>query len=174
MEHTHNIKPRLSTQSLVVWALLVALAVILTYMLSFTTSFLRVSFGFIPVAAAGMLYGPIGGLSVATLADLIGATIFFGAPNPGLAVTASLTGLMYGLFLGKKYPARRDIILCQLIITVVLHLVYNSIVLDFMAPNTFWANMPLRAVRSAVLFPIQVFILIKLVDYRPAFERLMK
>ena len=57
---------------------------------------------------------------------------------------------------------------------VVLHLIYNSIVLDFISPYTFWANMPLRAVRSLVLFPVQVFILMKLVDYRPVFERLVR
>lgn len=174
MEKRVHATPRMSTKKLVMMALLVALTVVLTYMLSFTTSFLRVSFGFIPVAAAGMLFGPVGGLAVATVADLIGATIFFGTPNPGLVVTAALTGLVYGLFLGRKDPSRRSIILCQAIIMVVLHLVYNSIVLDFMSPGTFWANMPLRAVRSLVLFPIQVFILAKLVDYRPVFERLVR
>ncbi len=178
MENTVNNpvkqKARMSTQTLVMLGLLVALAIVLTYMLSFTTGFLRVSFGFIALATAGMLFGPVGGLVVATLADVIGATIFFGAPNPGLTVTASLTGLMYGLFLSRPNISRRGIILCQALIVVLLHLVYNSIVLDFISPNTFWANMPLRAVRSVVLFPVQVFILMKLVDYKPVFGRFLK
>ena len=76
MENSANATPRMSTKKLVMMGLLVALTVVLTYMLSFTTAFLRVSFGFIPVATAGMLFGPIGGLAVGTLADLIGATCF--------------------------------------------------------------------------------------------------
>ena len=43
---------------IVTTALLIALDVILTRFLSIQTQFLRIGFGFLPVAVAGIAYGP--------------------------------------------------------------------------------------------------------------------
>ena len=79
-------------------ALLIALDIILTRFLSINTQFLRISLGMIPVALAGVIFGPVWGGVCGAAGDLLGMLIFpSGAYFPGFTLTAALTGIIYGL-----------------------------------------------------------------------------
>ena len=73
-------------------ALLVALDIILTRFLSINTQFLRISLGMIPVAIAGIAFGPVWGGLCGAVGDVLGMLIFpSGAYFPGFTLTAALT-----------------------------------------------------------------------------------
>ena len=78
-------KQQKTTKIMVTCALLVALQVILARFLSINTTFVVVNFSFLAVALAGILFGPLWGMAVGGVSDLVGASLFpFGAFFPGL------------------------------------------------------------------------------------------
>ena len=93
----------LPLKKLISISLLVALSIIAKRFLGYNDKIISVSFGFVPIAMAGMLFGPLGGVMAAVIADLIGALLFPTGPfNPGFTLAAALTGLTYG----KRLPVR--------------------------------------------------------------------
>ena len=88
---------------LIICALFIAIQVVLSRFLSINLQNLKIGFSFIPVMFAAYLFGPAGGVVVATISDLIGAIAFpSGAFFPGFTVTAALSGLIYGLAFHKN------------------------------------------------------------------------
>ena len=79
---------------------LIALQVVLGNLVQIAMLTKQMNFGFLPIAVAGYLFGPLGGLLVAALGDVIGTILFgTGAYFPGFTVTAALSGAVYGLVL---------------------------------------------------------------------------
>ena len=147
--------------------MLTALGVALRFV-SITTEVTRISFGFIPIAAAGMLFGPIPAGIVGALIDVLGAFLFpTGAFFPGYTLTAFVTGLCWGIpFLHGKRSVPR------LLLAVASNLVLCTLLL-----NTYWnaltrgapflPTLAPRLVQAAVMAPIQFLLgglLMKLAD----------
>ena len=83
---------------------LIALQVVLGNLVQIAMLSKQLNFGVLPIAVAGYLFGPIGGLLVAALGDVIGTILFgTGAYFPGFTLTAVVVGMIYGLFLHPKY-----------------------------------------------------------------------
>ena len=69
-------------KEMVVLGILTALAVLLSYVFAIQTPFVRITFGFLPLALAGALYGPwkaglVGALDNLIGTALVGTSIFF-------------------------------------------------------------------------------------------------
>lgn len=76
---------------------LIALQIVLGNLVQIAFVEKQMNFGFLPIAVAGYLLGPVGGLIVAALGDIIGTLVFgTGAYFPGFTVTAVIVGLLYG------------------------------------------------------------------------------
>ena len=153
-------------EALVTLSVLLALEVILTRFLSINMLIVRIGFGFLPIAIAAMLYGPVlAGITYA-VGDILGALMFPSGPYfPGFTLTAFLVGIFYGLLLyNKERTWLRLIIGCGLILlacTVCL----NSLWISILYGKAFLGLMPARLTEAAVLWPVQV-IIIKLVSDR--------
>lgn len=168
-------KQAFTLKRLITMALLAALAVIAKRFLGYNDKVLSVSFGFVPIAAAGMLLGPVGSILTATVADLIGALLFPSGPfHPGFTLSAALQGAIYGFALYAPYVGKRRIVLGQLAITLGINLVLNTLLIVPMVGKGFWALLPLRALKNALFFPIEVIVVSKLCEYRRNFERLIQ
>ncbi len=159
-------------KKLIAISLLVALSIIAKRFLGYNDRVISVSFGFVPIATAGMLFGPVGGLTAGALADLIGALLFPTGPfNPGFTLAAAMSGTLYGLFLHPQPVSRQRIVLCQAIITLLMHLTINTLLLVPIVGKGFFAILPLRVVKNMLFFPVEVFVLTKLAQYRKSFEK---
>lgn len=133
------------TQAIVTLGLLVALNILLSRFLSVQpTPFLRINFGFLAVAAAGLLFGPWAGGAAAAVADVLGCFIFpsGGAYFPGITISALLAGILYGAFLHRRRPS---LVRCLLAAASVCLLVDAGL-------TTFWLTMILPGKTFAVLF----------------------
>ncbi len=162
-------------KQLLVLSLLTAISVILERFLGYNDKVLSISIAFLPLALAGMLYGLIPGIVVAALADFLGALLFPSGPlDLRFTVIAALRGAIYGLFLHKKDLTKPLIILTQLLIIVVCNLLLNTLVISTIIGKGFFALLPLRVVKNLLMFPIEVFLILKMAEYRGSFERLTR
>ena len=125
-------KKRLSgnLQLLAVSAFLAALSIICGKYLALSLgNVLRFSFENLPILLAGMMFGPLVGMTVGVVADLIGCLMVAYPINPIVTVGAACIGLIAGLVfrVTKKLP-----LLWQTCLTVILtHLVASVLVKTF-------------------------------------------
>lgn len=150
----------ISLEKIIITALLIALAVVLSKLLSINLAFLRIGFGFIPIAVLAILFGPIWAGVASAIADVLGAIIFpTGAFFPGFTVSAFLTGLIFGLFLYKKEITwARSFISCALVCLLV-NLLLNTYWLTFFISSEYTVLLASRAIKELVAIPIMAVII---------------
>lgn len=158
-----------------VMALMVALSIVLERFLGYNDRVLSVSFSYLPIALTGMLFGPVPAAAVSGLADALGALLFPSGPfDIRFTLIALIKGALYGAFLYHAQGSRYRIILAQALVTLIAHLTLNTLVISSIIGKGFFALLPLRLVKNLLFLPIEVLTLIRLYDYRAAFERMMK
>lgn len=146
---------KFSTRTIVVLGLLTALEIVLNRFLSINTWSLKIGFSFIPVAVAGMVYGPVGGAIVCALGDFLGAILFpIGTYFPGFTLTACFTGAVLGWFLHKN-PTPVRILMAVLINNLFFSLVINSVWISVLYSRAFAALLVSRLLQCAVMVPVQ-------------------
>lgn len=124
--------------------LLICLEVIFTRFLSIQTPIIRIGFGFLPIAATGVLLGPLWAGIAAALADILGMMIFpKGAYFLGFTVSAFVSGVIYGIVFYKKPISifRSTIAVAAIIVFVDLFM------------NTYWLTMITGKAASVILYP---------------------
>ncbi len=166
---------------LVSLSMLIGLQVVLSRFLSIETPFVKIGTGFVPVMLAGSLFGPIGGMVVGGVSDLLGAILFpFGAYFPGFTLTAAFSGLVYGMFLGGK-PALPRILLAYLITTIVVTLGFNTLftAILYIKGTDPWhvkylASLSTRLTQAAIMMFIQSAFTYLLLNQLSLGERIQK
>ena len=147
---------------------LIALQVVLGNLVQIAMLNKQLNFGFLPIAAAGYLFGPVGGLLVSALGDVIGTLLFgTGAYFPGFTVTAALAGAAYGFILFPKYlrwldglsKSRTGGLLVRAVIAVVVVSVINNLLNSywltfFITSKGYWAILLSRLPFSLIEIPI--------------------
>lgn len=148
-------KFKLNTRTIVYLAVLVALEIVLNRFLSINTPVVKIGFSFVPIAIAGMMFGPIPAAIVAALADLLGAFLFpTGTIFLGITLTAFLKGINWGLWLQKKQNVS-TIVPAVLIDQLILSYVLNSFWLSILMGSPYTSLLATRIVQTAILIPIE-------------------
>lgn len=100
---TKSRKAKLSTQTMAVFAILIAAQFVISQFLTFQVWNIKISFSFIPVVIAARLYGAVGAAEVAGIGDIIGVMFRpVGIWFPPITISAMLVGAIFGLFLKKS------------------------------------------------------------------------
>ena len=145
---------------MVTCALLVALQVILARFLSINTTFVVVNFSFLAVALAGILFGPLWGMAVGGVSDLVGASLFpFGAFFPGFTLTAVVAGLFWGLWL---YPCRVSVwraIAAKTCINVFCNIGLNTLWLTMTGGKAMGVLLVARVPKNLLMLPVEIVVL---------------
>ena len=148
-------KFKFTTRNIVYLAVLIALEIVLNRFLSINTPVVKIGFAFVPIAVAGMLFGPIPAAIVAALADLLGALLFpTGTIFLGITLTAFLKGISWGLFLYKK-QSPLNIVLAVLVDQIVLSYFLNSFWLSILMGAPYTSLLATRIVQTAILIPVE-------------------
>ena len=153
--------------TMVICALLIAIQIVLVRFCSIQTPFQRISFGFVPMSIAGIMFGPFYGCVVAALADFLGAILFptGGAFWPGFTIVAAFAGLAYGILhekSDKPYSSRQwfvRLMIAELVVNLFVNVVLGTFNLYFMYGVGALANIPLRLAKNIVMIPIEVVII---------------
>ena len=155
-------------------ALLLALEIVLSRILSIKAPILVICFGFLPIMFSAILLGPKFSFLIPTLADLIGALLFpFGEYFVGFTIIQGLTGLVYGIFLynkeeGKFYVQKKmfkKLLISEFLVIGVIELCLTSSVLHFLYGQAFWIIFETRLIAKAIMFPIQLITVMFLMPY---------
>lgn len=140
-------------------AMLIALNVILTRYFSIQTQFLRIGFGFLPVAIFSMLFGPVPGAIAAAMGDIIGFFLFpSGMFFPGFTFSAFMQGLIYGLFLYKKDLSWIRVAFCSLCVVLVVDVCLNTAWLSILYDQAVMLIIVPRLIKSAIMLIVQTVI----------------
>lgn len=103
LNETKSRKAKLSTQTMAVFAILIAAQFVISQFLTFQVWNIKIGFSFVPVVIAARLYGAVGAAEVAGIGDIIGV-IFrpVGIWFPPITISAMLVGAVFGFFLKKS------------------------------------------------------------------------
>ena len=169
---------RLTSRDIAVMGLLVALNVVLSQLIAITIipKLLILSLGFVPLALAGMLFGPAPAATVAVIGDILGALLFpQGEFYFGYTLTAFLTGLLYGLFLHKKELSVQRAALCQLLVSVFCYAILNSLwTLNWVSPDSALGYIATRLLVQPITYVFYLAVLLLLRRFRRAIEGALK
>ena len=159
------------THQLVVMAMLVAIQVILSRVLSINLWNLKIGFAFVPIAIAGILLGPVGAGLTGTVADLIGATLLpSGTFFPGFTLTAFITAFGYGFFLQKKQDMPH-ILAAVLFSEIVGTLLLNTKWLSILYGTPFMPIFITRVGQAVGMGIVEVIVIKILAKYVPQLKK---
>ena len=145
------------TVVIVFMSMLISMNVLLTHVVPvIKTDIARISFGFIPLSLASMLFGPIIGGFTGALSDILGMIIAPQGPYfPGFTLNAFLTGAVYGIFLYRKPKTLPRVILAVLCVSVFINIGLNTYWLTILTGKGYLAMLPARIIQNAVTAVIQ-------------------
>lgn len=147
-------------ETIVINALLLAINTVLGAYAIMIGEFIRIGFSFVALAMVGMLYGPIFGGIFGALGDIINYFVRpQGAFFPGFTLNGILTGVIYGIFFYRKKITLKKVISAKLIITLFIDLVLSTFWLSILLGQAFMVLLPMRIVKSVIMFPIEVALL---------------
>ena len=158
-------------KSLVMLSMLLACHVVLGFFQLQLTDFIRISFAALPIGVAGMLYGPAAALLLGALGDPIKYLVSpAGASSAGFTLSAAVTGLLFGLLFYDMHrdfdPCRKKrgiailrIAVAQLLNTLIVDLLLHSLWLTCLYGTPMEALLPMRALKCALLFPVEGILL---------------
>lgn len=154
---TKRNKGWLSTEKLTFLALLTALQIVLGNVTQLPFLGKQFTFGYLPIAAAGAMMGPVAAMIVGGLGDLVGAHLFpQGAYFAGFTLTNALVGLCYGFLLYRKKPSWLWVLLATVAMSF-LNLFLNSLWLSLLyTSRAYWGWVSVRTVTYLIEAPFQI------------------
>ncbi len=154
-------KNKISTEQLVIMGFMIALSVVLSKLISINISFLRIGFGFLPIAIVAIMYGPVWAGAAYALADLIGAFLFPTGPfNPGFTLSAALTGIIFGMVLYKKKVTFARALIASALVALIVNLLINTWWLTFILGKGYTVLLASRAVKELVSIPVMALLIL--------------
>ena len=161
MENTKKYN-RKRTLDITVMAMVVAIRLVMEMLPAITFGlYVKIGFGFIGAAIAGVMLGPWRAALVGILVDILG-NFFSGKSGQffiGYTFTALVGGLIYGYFLYKRPLRWEQILIAVLLVTIVCNLGLNSLWVYMMTGKAFAVFMPLRIIKNLISFPLNTAIL---------------
>ena len=170
MKNTKN-----STRTLTVLALLIAMSIVFSRVLSISTGFVRFNLGSLPVLLAGIVFGPGAGFAVGALADMIGGILAGYAINPLITLGAASIGLVGGWLWQTLHTLRLG---QRLLLSVVAAHVVGSIVINSLALRIFygyaWSVLAARIPNALVLTAVNTVLLRLLMENKAVMAAVKK
>lgn len=145
------------TRVFVFLALFISLEIVLTRFFSIQTPIIRIGFGFLPLVLSAVMFGPIYSGVAAMLADILGMLLFpQGTYFPGFTFSALLSGIIYGVILYNKPVSIIRTAFAVILVALFIDLGLNTLWLYIITGKAGLALLFPRAIKSMIMFPIQV------------------
>lgn len=121
---------------------------------------IEIRFGFIAIAAAAALCGPVMAAMAAVIGDILGTLVFYGGGFFwGYTFSWALMGLVFGLFFYKEKISIPRVIGAMLFNTFIINLIFTTKWEQMMGFGTFEALFLKRFVLNLVMLPVNTILL---------------
>ena len=151
----------MKTDMIVKTGIFIALTVLLSYIFAIHTTFIHITFGFLSTAIFGILYGPMAAGIMAAIACFIGMSLFgHGVFFPGFIVSEFLVGYVYGYFLHGRDVTLKRLLLPELIVTVCIHLMLNTLWLTIFYNKAVSAIFLSLLIKNSLCFPLEIALIL--------------
>lgn len=170
-----NEKKKMSIKMMAMFGVLIGTQIILSRFLSIQAWNIRIGFSFVPIAIAGILFGPIGCALIAVISDILGAMLFssVGPYFPGFTITALLMGLVWGFFLHKKQDIKR-VIIAVCINQLILSLFLNTLWISILYESPYLPLLVTRIFQTMIMVPVEILVVSQMVRVlSPVFKKLV-
>ncbi len=163
-QNTHAI--RLSVRELsnartvAVCGMLLALKLVFGLFTVNVSDLLKIGFSFLPIAAAGALFGPVVGGVVGAVGDVLGYFIRPTGPYfPGFTLDAFVSGFLYGLVLYRKAVKPVRTVAAKVLVTLAVNMLLNPFWLMILYGKAFFAVFTARIATNLAMIPIDAAML---------------
>ena len=160
-------KSKYNLRKIVICGIFAALSIILGKLLAFNIGELfRISFENLPIIFVGIALGPLWGMAVGAVADLLGCLIVGYAINPIITLGAVLIGAVSGIVskLTRSLKIWARVFLSVFSAHLFGSVIIKSIGLSLFYGTDFWTLIPYRALNYALIIALEyiiVYILMK-------------
>ena len=159
--YANSLKELFVTKNIVLCGLMAALAVVLSMTASVEVGpYIRIGFSGIPNRVIECLFGPVAGCLFGGALDILkyilkpSGPFFF-----GFTFNVMLAGVIYGSILYKKTLSIKRIIVAELLIKILVNCILNTLWISMLYGKGFFALLPLRVLKNAIMLPIDSAIL---------------
>lgn len=159
-------------KKIILSSMLLAILIILSRFLSIKTEILIISLSFVPIMMSAIWLGYKYSMLIALLGDLIGAILFpFGPYFPGFTLSATISGMIYGIFLyNKGIQLENKELVIRLIFSSVLvlfgvNIFITSIWIHILYGQAYAVVMASRIVTQIIMLPVQVITVYVIENY---------
>lgn len=152
-------KTRITPRILAYGAILVALNIVLTRLLSINVFTVRIGFNFIPIALGSMMFGPCVGAVLSVIADVLGMLMSGGMPWLGFTINAALYGISYGLFLQKDRFSTKTLFVCVFLQAIIIDAFLGALWYYHYIGTPFWAALGARAIDAVAMIPVKILVI---------------
>lgn len=144
-----------NVRSLVVAAMLIAAAVVLSFFSIQITQYVRIGFTTVANQLSALMFGPVVGSLGAALVDLIGYLIKPTGPFfPGFTISGLISGCIYGFMYYKKPLSIKRVFIAEAIVAIVVNLCLNTYWLSLLYGDAYMVLFPTRIVKQMIMVPV--------------------
>lgn len=145
-----------TVKKITVIGMLLAIQVVLGRFVAISLPTVKISFTFLPIVITAMLYGPLWGGAAAVMGDFLIAVLGPYGYYPPMAITAFLTGIVYGLFLYRKPANTLRVSACIILQSILLSILLQTYWLTLLTGKGFLLLLPTRILQNLVTAPVQI------------------
>ena len=161
-----RVKREFMLDRLVITAMMIALEVVFSRLLSIQTPLVRIGLGFLPMSVVAVLYGPVFAGAAWGISDIFGAMLFPVGPYfYGFTVSAVLNGVIYGLLLHANHTRIWRFIAAVFAASAVVSIGLDTLWLTMIFESPAVVVLSSRLLRCAIMIPIQLFFMIGAARY---------
>ena len=159
MEKRRQENIKTTTIKVAIFAILIALQVVIAQFLTIHTEILKISLSFIPMVIAGRMFGFIGAGLIAGIGDVLQAFLFpVGAWFPPITITTVLVGMAFGLFFKNGTNFAR-VLIAVLITELVFSMFITPIWLTMLQGVGYWFIVFSRLPQIAVMIAVKLLLI---------------
>lgn len=148
-----------NSKMIVLSGIFIALIIIFTHVLAIQTLFLRISFGFLPLAVYASICGPLYGAFIGALADILGCLIFSpGFYFPGFTISTALSGYIYGYYFHDKPVSLKRICIVFIFLFCSVDMLLNTFWLSLLYHKAATAFLLSRFIKNIIFLPINIIV----------------
>lgn len=155
-----DLKNKSLTQYITLIGLFAAISTVLDAFLTVPlfSSWMKVTFGYIPEALAAVLLGPGAAILTATISDIF-STLLRGEQFSFLFVWLAVAqGAITGIILNRKLTLKR-IVINRLLVNIIVNLFLNTLLLDYMGYTSWRIRLPLQLIKCPITGASEIIIL---------------